>query len=276
MAESSSIDALLEQCRSGDSDAQLDAIIALRDAGVGKAALTLVPLLSSDDTFVRSAAADALGYLGDDYIEHVGPALVAALDDPDESVRNQAAEALGALRYEPARPALERVLRHDDDWVARASAAEALEYIGDARALDALEAALDDEAAPVRSYVATAIEQLGDATRLPVIRRRLAVETHPQPRASMIAVALRFGDELAFDDLLSLAEEVDHEELVYHVLRVVDELIDGPTPVVVLRRAAELEPHLIELTRRAGRLAAWAAEVRAKLAAKAGSVDDEK
>lgn len=276
MAENTDIDALIEQCRSGDDDARRSAIFALRDAEAGRAAPVIVPLLSSEDVGVRSAAAHALGYLGDDYLDVVGPALVAALDDPDEGVRNDATEALGALEYTPARPALERVLLHDDYWVARASAAEALEYVGDARALDALEAAIDDDAESVRSYVVTAIERLGGASSLPAIQRRLAIETHPQPRSDLIAAALRFGDESAFDHLLSLSAEVDCEEFVYHVLRVVAELLDGPTPDVVLRRAAELEPHLMDLPRRAGRLAEWAGDVRAKLVTKAGTTDDAK
>lgn len=270
------VHALIEQCRRGDNLSKIRAMVALERAGVEEAVDAMSPLLTSEDDGVRRAAADALGQLAGDRVTEVGPALLVLLADPEELVRNAAAEALGLLRYAPARPALERVLRHDDEWGVRASAAWALGELGDVQALTTLEAALGDEMDPVRAYVAAAIGQLGDTAQLPVIRRRLAIETHPQPKAELLAVALRFGDESAFDDLKALAQSAGDEELAYQVLGVVGDLLCEPTPAVIPRRAMELDHQIADLGRRVPQYAEWSAELRQRLAGLASSASDEK
>lgn len=260
------IDGLMEQCRSGDADTQVKAIRTLTEAGVKQAVPLLQTLLASDNEWVRDAAVEALGELGEGHLEEVGPALEALLTDPEEMVRNNVVETLGQLSYAPARQAIERVLLHDEYWVARASAAEALGYLGDSRALSALEAALGDELYPVRSYAAFSIGQLGNESHLPVIRRRLAIEDHPMPRADLLEVALRWGDESAFDDLLALIREADDAEFARDVLRVVNHLLSEQTPAMVLRRAVDLDHHLARLAQQTGIDTDYPDQLRGRLA----------
>lgn len=238
-SDAPSVDALIESCRGGDTNSQISALQSLRDLQARQAVPVILPLLIAEDEFVRGAAADALGELGDGDLEHAGPALVRLLHDPEEHVRNTAAESLARLRYGPARPELERMLLADEYWVARASAAEALGELGDARALGALEAALADEYYPVRAYAAYSIGQLGDERQLPIIQRSLESEHHPQPRSTLLVVALRFGDESVFDELLSLLSSVD-EELAHDVLASIEDLLTYEIPSIVVARAAEL------------------------------------
>ena len=269
------IDALLEQCRTGDTRAQITAMHVLEKLDAPHAVPVILPLLASTDEFVRKVAAGALGWLGEEHLDQIGPSLETLLDDPANMVRDVAAEALGLLRYAPARVALERVLLGDKDWIVRASAAEALGEIGDADALPALGAALDDEMYPVRSYTADAIGQLGDEAQLPVIQRRLETETHPGPRACLLVVALRFGDEAAFDDLLAVMQTVD-EELADTVLRSIDDLLIMPVPASITARAAELDRGLAELAPRSGINAPYAEKLRERLAelVKAGGASE--
>lgn len=241
--DTSSLDALIESCRGDDGSSQISALQSLRDIRARQAVPVILPLLAAEDEFVRGAAADALGILGDEDTEQVGPALVLLLHDPEDHVRNTAADSLALLRYGPARTALERVLMEDEYWAARASAAEALGDIGDARALGALEAALTDEYYPVRAYAAYSIGQLGDQRQLPIIQRSLVSEYHPYPRSILLIVALRWGDETAFDELLSLVSSVD-DEFAHEVLASIKDLLTYETPSIVVARAPELSERL--------------------------------
>lgn len=262
------VDSLVEQCQSGDASAQIHAMHDLADTGAQQAVPAILLLLkSSEDEDVRTTAAYVLGKLGADHVDQVGPVLAARLSDVDESVRNQAAESLSQLRYQPARAALESMLLGDEYWVARASAAEALGALGDAQAVPALLKALTDEYYPVRSYAAYAIGRLGDASVLPAIQEHLSAETHRGPRAELLIVAIRFGDESVFDDLLALCSTVEpDDEPSGNVLSAIKDLLrDGGLPAVVKRRAAELGFALTELGRRSGK-EEYAAELAARLA----------
>lgn len=259
------INALLEQCRTGDTRAQITAMHVLEKLDAPQAIPVILPLLSSTDEFVRKVAAGALGLLGEEHLDQLGPALEVLLADPEGMVRDAATEAIGLLRYAPSRAALERVLLDDEDWIVRASAAEALGELGDANALPALGASLEDEMYPVRSYAAYAIGQLGDEAQLPVLRCRLEDETHPSPRACLLVVALRFGDEAAFDDLLAVMQTVD-EELADNVLRPIDDLLTVPIPAPVAARAAELDRGLAAMALRAGTYGPYAEKLRDRLA----------
>lgn len=142
------VNALIEQCRSGDTEQKRRAVEALEKAHATQAVPVVLKLLEHEDEFVRLDAVCMVGRLGQEKLDEVGPALIQRLADVDESVRDQAAEALSLLRYQPARAALEKMLLGDAYWVARASAAEALGELGDAQAVPALLQALTNELLP--------------------------------------------------------------------------------------------------------------------------------
>ncbi|WP_428264138.1 HEAT repeat domain-containing protein [Haliangium sp.] len=247
------IEQLRQQCSSGDRRARVEAMYALYEANACEALPELLQALSSEDASVRATAVEVMPRLGGDDEEQVGAALVPLLADPDDLVRNQAAEAFCVLRYAPAIPALERLVRHDSYWVARASAAEALGELGDARALDSLFAALGDEWYPVRGYAGFSIGQLGDERHLAEVQKRLEDEDHPSVRAELLAAAMRFGDAQAFDELIALMGESDTDvEPMMNLLRAIDGLLREPIPAVVIARAAELDDALSMLGQRSG------------------------
>src|SRR5262245_58358098 len=95
--EAKSIDDLLDDARSDDSERQYQAARLLIGKRHHAAVPALLPLMTSSDEMVRYMAARALGELGGRDADVVGPALMRSLDDEDEGVRNQAAEALGSL-----------------------------------------------------------------------------------------------------------------------------------------------------------------------------------
>ncbi|WP_428269711.1 HEAT repeat domain-containing protein [Haliangium sp.] len=247
------IDQLRQQCSSGDVRARVKAMHALYEADAREALPELLDALSDDEAGIRETAAHVLRWLGVDDEERAGAALVPLLADPDHAVRNQAAEAFCVLRYAPARPELERLVRHDSDWVVRASAAEALGELGDPRAPDSLFAALGDEWYPVRGYAGFSIGQLGDERHLAEVQKRLEDEAHPSVRAELLAAAIRFGDAAAFDELIALMGESDTDgEPMMNLLGTLDGLLREPVPAVVTARAAEFDDALSVLGQRTG------------------------
>ena len=81
-------------------------------------------------------------------------------DDLDEEVRRFAAEALVRISGKDALPQLLLAIQDDDSWV-RDDAAFLLGYIGDPRAIPALECALkDEEEEDVREQAELALDKL--------------------------------------------------------------------------------------------------------------------
>ncbi len=123
------------------------------------------------DSHMRGAAANALGLMGDKAMPAI-PVLVAALEDESEApgVRSEAAEALGRLKYEPAVPALIKMLEEKDlRWGKhmasdlRKSVVRALGYMGPQgkTAVPTLIETLKDEETYVRKCAADALGSMG-------------------------------------------------------------------------------------------------------------------
>jgi len=122
----------------------------------------LLGLLHSLDPSIRSAAATALGVVGD---ERVIPSLRSAADDPDPSVAAAAALARARLGDKSApQEACERLSQQlrDGDTEQRALAARALGALGLHDAYGPLVDALNDGEPDVRRDAADALGQLGD------------------------------------------------------------------------------------------------------------------
>jgi HEAT repeat protein len=120
----------------------------------------LLGLLHSTAAHIRSAAATALGIVGDD---RVVPSLRAASDDPDPSVATAATIARARLGDESApREACERLVRQlrDGDAEERALAARALGALGLRDGYGPLVDALRDREPEVRRDAADAIARL--------------------------------------------------------------------------------------------------------------------
>src|SRR5438094_754 len=115
------IEALVNQCRSGDPAQQVNAVQALLDLEAYEAIPAMMELLASPDAAVRSTATRALGVLGLKQYEAVGGALSNLLNDGEVIVRAEAVDSLGVLRYTPAIEAIKSLLRGDPEPLVRAS-----------------------------------------------------------------------------------------------------------------------------------------------------------
>jgi HEAT repeat protein len=161
------IGTLRADCRSGDPDKQLPALLELIKIHAESSLPDIIPLLSSPDEEVRAEAARAVGYLGSGQASSLGPLLLPLLSDSNELVRDEAVEALGLVIYPPASAALKGILRNDPSWMVRASVAEALGSYLDATVLHELEQVLHDgqEEAEVQAYAARSLFQYPQTDR---------------------------------------------------------------------------------------------------------------
>lgn len=108
--------------------------------------------------------------------------LIDALLHDDSFVRQAAAEAVGRLGFSVAIPALLRLL-HDPDYLVRVCAVEALGEVGDCNAQDAIAALLQDRRPLVRGYAAMALAELGCDGASQVLDARLQRERNSWARA---------------------------------------------------------------------------------------------
>jgi HEAT repeat protein len=159
----------------------------------------LVQMIAVKDGIVAFLAADTLKRIGASAVEPTA----GLLADPSAEVRRRAANLLGELPSggEADAGVLEKLgdrVVHDEAWVVRAEAAEALGARGAQRAergyaVAMLARALADSDATVSQSAASALERVGDPRAIPVLIRALeqAVRQGEPKSARAIDAALR-------------------------------------------------------------------------------------
>ena len=188
-------------------DPDLEGLVAeaLGMPDVTEAAPTLISLLNSKESEVRSTAARALGICGS---PDAVPVLARTLEsDRREDVRVACAGSLGLFVDARALPSLQGALK-DRSTSVRQAAAWSLGHIGDATAVPVLIKVLSDRDNQVRFIAGCALAEIGD----PSAREALAAQL--EDRDSMVqlsgAVGLMFlGDDRAMDLLREALESPD-------------------------------------------------------------------
>lgn len=137
---------------------------------VEKSYRELIDDLKSSSTYRRTAAAAALGKLGE---RRAYDSLVDALNDPDSTVRDNAAYALGEMGVEDASPHLEKLVDDPDEW-ARKGAVKALGILKSSRSVNRLVETLGADASSiVRRAAARSLGQIGDASAADSLKKAL-------------------------------------------------------------------------------------------------------
>jgi hypothetical protein len=128
---------------SPDADSRRKAIDKMAHPKTASSHLGLfTELLQKDpDAMVRAQCAH---YLGKFQHKEAMPSLIKAADDSDVFVRQEAVWALGEMKDNSAVPKLLDLLEHDTNAEVRHRSAQALEKIGDPKAVDGLIDQLED------------------------------------------------------------------------------------------------------------------------------------
>ena len=116
----------------------------------------LTDMLLNDQLTLRAAAAEALGYIGDD--RALAP-LMLTLKDESNELREIAAESLGRIGDPVAFNVLVERLEDENEWVRRA-AVVALGDIGDRRAVEPVTNLLKDETTLVQDAAFDTLKKL--------------------------------------------------------------------------------------------------------------------
>jgi bilin biosynthesis protein len=125
-----------------------------------EAAEHLYPALNAESIDVRCAVVSSIANVAQEKGDpQACQVLVDALTDPAPLIRNEAAAALGQIDYPPAIPHLILATR-DADGEVRKAAVSSLGRVGDARAIEPLQSALNDELEVVKVLAKVALRQL--------------------------------------------------------------------------------------------------------------------
>ncbi len=157
-------------------------------AGRREILLELLASLHHDDWAVRQESAKALREYAelwrDTHDPPVVQRLIAALDDPDWVVRWAVAEALAWVRDRSAGEAL-RARLDDASWLVRVAVIRALLEINDQPSVPGIIRALSDRKDLVREAAAEALGGLGDPAAVPAL---IAALNDPAPSVRLAAV----------------------------------------------------------------------------------------
>ncbi len=155
------VPALLEIIASNEHPEDIKGHAAWALAFIGsEAAEHLYKALNAASLDVRCAVIGALGHVAQEQSDEKScNLLVSALTDPEALIRTEAAAAFGQVNYPPAVPHLILAIQ-DTDLDVRKAAINSLGKIGDSTALEALQAALNDQQEVVRILAKLAIAQI--------------------------------------------------------------------------------------------------------------------
>jgi HEAT repeat protein len=245
-----SLESILADFRSNDTDRQISAIWATRNSKLYEAVSSLISLFNSEDEDVRRLAVSTFtDELKDADPSMVGPALVLMVNDPDDLVRGDAIDALANFEYAPALEPVINALRLDLDWVVRATAAEAIPFLGGINnpiALEALEAALrSDPCNSVRSYAACSIGLMAipNDEWIKKLIRYYETEESDDIKAEIIGARYRLGDDAELGNMLVDLFEISDEQLFRIILNMLKDLLRDPN---IPKKLIEDAPQLCE------------------------------
>lgn len=124
--------------------------------------LIQVPIKDSNSR-VRYAAVSQMATLGEQNLETSYQILHHhLLNDPEIDVQAAAADALGALKLKDAFDDLQKLYNTTPEWLVKLSIVAAVGVIGEPRAFELLEIALQDENSLIQTVAISALGELGD------------------------------------------------------------------------------------------------------------------
>ena len=133
-------------------------------------AFTLIqPLCQDSNTRVRYAAVSQISTLGEQDTSAALTLLKAALSDSEPDVQAAAADSLGALKLTAALEDLKALYDSTPEWLVQMSVVACLGEMGDTRAFDLLQTALQSDNSLVSVAAIGALGELKDERAIPLL-----------------------------------------------------------------------------------------------------------
>jgi HEAT repeat protein len=195
----------------------------------------LIEALGSDDSALRAAVVESLGYIGD---KGAFDAVLSALHDPDRGVRLRAATALGAIGDERTFEVLLAYLTEPDKGMAR-FAAVGLGKLGDVRAITPLLDTIRE------GWLLDSAQALGELSHdnpeaIPYLLAALEDE-HMEVRASALDALSVVGAASAFEPALRAFHRAE-DETRWRALQAIDRI--DPERAMPYLISTLADPHL--------------------------------
>ncbi|WP_292485733.1 HEAT repeat domain-containing protein, partial [Methanohalobium sp.] len=196
-----STDSLIKDLlNSSNEDTRIKAAKALGEKRSQNAIDSLIKAFEDESVYVKIAAANSLGKIGNPATEE----LLEVLDSHNEDVRKFSVKALEDIKNDNTVDELSDVLLNDKSSDVRESAAKALGNIGDKRAAEPLiNALLNDTDEDVRSNSAVALGKIKNENAVKPLSNALLNDKSSDVRESAAKALGNIGDKRAAEPLIN-------------------------------------------------------------------------
>ncbi len=198
---------------SEDFGQRISGVNQLRQLEPAVAFELIQPVVMDKNTRVRYAAVSQLDTLGQQDLQASLTLLRdRLLNDEEPDVQAAAADALGALKLTEAFEDMQRLYHQTPEWLVQFSIIATLGELGDPRAFELLQEALNSETSLVQTAAISSFGELGDARAVPLL---IPYATNPdwQVRYRVVQALAKLGGAEARSTLEVLAKD-EKEEVV--------------------------------------------------------------
>lgn len=159
-----------QQIESSDLGDRLRGVNEARELDPAIAYDLIVQACKDDNPRVRYSAFSQMDTLGNQNRELTLELLRdALLNDPEADVQSAAADALGGLKFTEAYEELASMYESTQEWLLQFSIIAALGEMGDPRAFDLLEKAVQSDISLVATAAIGSLGELGDPRAIPIL-----------------------------------------------------------------------------------------------------------
>ena len=186
---------------------RLKGVNLLREIDPAIAFELIQPLITDTNERVRYAAVSQLDPLGKQDPETALSLLRDRIqNDTELDVKAAAADVIGGLQLTEAYDDLQQLYHQTSDWLLQLSIIATLGELGEPKAIELLEVALQSDNELVRISAVSALGELGSSEAIPLLVQ-LVKDEDWQVRYRLAQALVRFGGEEAQQTLKILAED---------------------------------------------------------------------
>ena len=196
---------------SEDFGQRISGVNQLRQLEPAVAFELIQPVVMDKNTRVRYAAVSQLDTLGQQDLQASLTLLRdRLLNDEEPDVQAAAADALGALKLTEAFEDMQQLYHQTPEWLVQFSIIATLGELGDPRAFELLQEALNSNIGLVQTAAISSFGELGDARAVPLL---IPYATNPdwQIRYRVVQALTKLGGEQTRSTLEALAKDEKEE-----------------------------------------------------------------